>query len=188
VGIVARYPYVEDRTLALEDETLVLRVAEERVSVDALFHFRAFGDARDRVATFPIGAPRAGAESFRVTLEGPAAIERAEARVGAAGALPVGKAVEHWDIFLDGDALARHDGVVRVTYAQPGHGEFTYVLRTGAYWRGPIRRLDVVVEDPARRLVALVIEDRTIDALDEARHVVSLFDVEPRTGIRLVTR
>jgi hypothetical protein len=94
---------------------------------------------------------------------------------------------ESWELDLDGAALARHGGVLRVRYAQRGRGPFTYVLATGAYWRGSIRRLDVVVNDPERRLVSLAIEGQRLD-VGASRHVTTLFDVEPRSGVRLDTR
>ncbi|MBX3125327.1 MAG: hypothetical protein KF718_01350 [Polyangiaceae bacterium] len=185
-GLVPSYPYVEDRSLALVDETLTLRVREDRtVRVEALFEFVAVGSPKSRVATFPIGGPRGTAHGFLAELAG-AEPERLPVALGTGGALPFGDPVESWDIWLDGDALARHDGRLRVTYEQRGSGRFSYVLKSGAYWCGPIARLEVVIDDPHRNLLAVIVEGERAEVRGRSRLRHVLRDVEPRSGVELL--
>ncbi len=183
--MVPRYPYVEDRGLTLEREVLTLRVERSgSVRVHALFRFVSESAPRNRIATFPIGGPRKTTRGFRATLPGRGPCPLAVAP-GDAGQLPMGSAVAHWDIWLDGKALERHGGWLSVRYTQPGTGDFGYVLKSGAYWRGPIRSLIVVLEDPHARVAALSVEGRRMLVRGRKRTAVRLRDVEPLEGIRL---
>ncbi len=185
LGVVPRYPYVEDRGLALEREVLTLQVERSgSVRVHALFRFIAESAPRDRVATFPIGGPRKVTRGFRATLPGRDP-SRLPVAPGDSGALPMGSAVAHWDIWLDGQALKRHDGWLSVRYEQPGSGDFGYVLKSGAYWRGPIRSLTVILEDPHTRVAALSVEGKRMLVRGRERTSVKLRDVEPKHRIRL---
>ncbi len=180
---------MEDRSLELAAETLTVTVGDGEVLVDALFFFRQAGPLRDRVLTFPVAGPRGPSVGFEAVLEGPVPSEPLLVRPSAPGLLPAGDAAETFDIGLPGEALARHEGVLRVRYRQPGRGAFGYTLRTGAYWRGPIRRLDVVVEDPGRRASGVRLEGaaRAPEA-GGARYFVRLLDVEPREGLEMEVR
>lgn len=180
-----RYPWIEDRTLALDAETLRVTLGADDVAVDALFTFRAVGAIHDRVVTFPVAAPRGGSVGFAATLEGHA-IEPLSTARSAPGLLPAGEAAETWDIVLPGAALAAHGGALRVRYQQPGRGRFAYTLRTGAYWRGPIRALDVIVEDPEGRAAEVVLEGQRLSRSGGSglpAFAVRLADVEPREGL-----
>ncbi|MBK7583989.1 MAG: hypothetical protein IPI67_27805 [Myxococcales bacterium] len=180
-----RPPFVEDRGLGLVDETLTLTVEDDgSVRVAALFHFVASGELRDRVATFPIGAPRGPAREFRAELVGSGRVPVPTAR-GAPGGLPMGDFVESWDIWLSGEDLARHDGWLLVRYVQTGNSDFGYVLKSGAYWRGPIGRLRVEVEDPHARLAEVILEGERIEPRGRRRLSLELRDVEPADGVIL---
>lgn len=188
LAVVPRYPYVEDRGLALAHETLTLGVERDgSVRVTALFHFVARGAPRDRVMTFPVARPRGGARGFEAELvgHGPTAVPVA---LGEPGALPMGDAVETWDMWVDGAALARSSGRLEVRYTQPGAGDFAYILKSGAYWSGPIERLVVVVADPHARVAAMQVEGRRIELAERRRVSVELLDVEPSDGVRLELR
>jgi hypothetical protein len=185
LGPVPRYPWIEDRSLSLDAETLRVTVRADEVEVDALFFFRAEGTPADRVVTFPVAAPRGGALDFTATLEGPLPLERLPVARAAPGVLPAGEAAETWDIAIPGAALAAHGGVARVRYRQPGRGRFAYTLRTGAYWRGPIRALDVIVDDPDRRAAVTLEGSRLSRAPDARAFAAHLADVEPRDGLLL---
>lgn len=185
-GFLPSYPYVEDRSLALVDETLTLSVSEDRtVRVDALFHFVASGRPKSRVATFPIGGPRGTAHGFLAELAG-AEPQQLPVALGTSGALPFGRPVESWDIWIDGDALERHQGRLRVTYEQRGSGQFSYILKSGAYWRGPITRLEVVIDDPHGHLTAVIVEGERAEVRGRPRLRTVLRDVEPRSGVELM--
>ena len=187
--LVPRLPWVEHASIALEDEVLTLDVCEEEVAVEARFHFVVGASAKDLVMTFPIAPPRGGAIGFGAWLgreETPL-----EARRAAPGTLPVGRADESWDIPIDVGALAAKGGLLVVRYRQAGRGAFAYLWRTGAYWRGPVRRLDVIVRDRAGRLASLEIDGRPVDTtrrVSDDAVVTSLFDVEPESGIKLHVR
>lgn len=193
IRLVPRRPFVEHAAISLEDERLEIEVHEDEVLVDALFHFAVHGDADDLVATFPVAPPRGPATRFEARLEphGAAAAEVLEVTRAAPGALPVGEAIESWDIPMRVGPLVRHGGLLRVRYVQPGRGAFAYLWRTGAYWRGPIRRLDVVLRDPGRRVAEYAIDGHHV-ATDrragDGTLVTSLFDVEPESGLKLVVR
>lgn len=182
LGAVPRYPFIEDRGLALRHETLELDVARDgAVAVSALFQFETRGDERERVMTFPIGSPRGGAEGFVAELVGSSRASLPAERA-VAGALPVGSAVESWDLWVGARALT--DNALRVRYTQRGSGAFGYVLKSGAYWAGPIERLEVILRDPHARVAAAFIEGRRV-ALAERETVVTLVNVEPDEGVRL---
>jgi hypothetical protein len=197
IGFVPRYPYLEDRDLALADETLTLTVHDDSVEVDALFHFVEKGSSprspqtaassRDVLMSFPIPPPRGAATEFTATLEGAIGIERLPISRGTPNGLPAGEAVESIDVLVPGGALRRHGGLLRAKYRQAGRGTFAYTLRTGAYWRGPIGKLVVVVVDSERRVASARLEGEPMN-VGEARVETTLFDVEPRSGITLELR
>jgi hypothetical protein len=159
---VLRYPWLEDESLALERQQLAVSIDAETVDVVARFDFRLVGPARDRGVIFPIPPACEDAESFRARLAGPE-IEPEALEVWPAdpGLLPEGEAHQAFEIVLPARALARHDGVLIVTYRQRCATLFRYALGAGAYWRGPIAQLDVMVRDRAGR----VTEARVGDAL-----------------------
>lgn len=187
---VARFPFVEHASIALEEEVLTLDVHEEEVVVDALFHFGVTQPRGQLVMTFPVAPPRGASRDFTAWL-GRDVARPLEARRGEPGILPVGEAAETWDVAVDARALAASGGLLEVRYRQPGRGDFAYVWRTGAYWRGPVRRLDVVVRDPRGLLSSLEIDGVRVETSrrDGAGTLVtSLFDVEPESGLKLHVR
>ncbi|GMV19677.1 MAG: hypothetical protein HS104_22970 [Polyangiaceae bacterium] len=185
MGLVARYPYVEDQGLALAHETLSIDVERDgSVNVSALFRFVARGAPRDRVMTFPVAGPRGAAQGFAAELVGREALPLPVAP-SEPGHLPVGDAAQTWDLWVGGAELARHDGWLRVRYTQRGNGDFAYTLKSGAYWSGPIERLEVLVTDPHGRIASLSVEGRRVDVAGRARVAVELTELEPVHGVRL---
>jgi hypothetical protein len=185
VGFVPRFPFAEARDLELVHETLTLEVQRDGcVQVSALFHFVSHGPSKDRLLTFPIGPPRGGARDFVAELPGHRP-RRIPAARGTAGALPMGDTVESWDIWLDGAALEAHSGKLLVRYAQAGAGDFGYVLKSGAYWRGPIGRLVLIVDDPHLRVRALSVEGQRLDTKGSRRVSLEFVGVEPADPVRL---
>ncbi|MBI3204225.1 MAG: hypothetical protein HYZ29_21995 [Myxococcales bacterium] len=185
VALLPRYPFVEDPDLELRHETLTLAVdADGSVRVAALFHFVPHAPARDRLLTFPIGPPRQGALGFSAQLldAEPGAVSVAR---GEAGALPMGDVVESWDIWLGARGQGPSTTRLLVQYVQPGSGDFGYVLKSGAYWRGPIGKLVLVVSDPHARVAAIQIEGHRIEAADRRRVVLELVDLEPNHEVKL---
>lgn len=188
MGLLPRYPYVEDHGLSLVHETLSLDVERDgSVSVSALFRFVARGALRDRVMTFPVAGPRGPARGFAAELVGEKALPLPVAP-SEPGHLPMGDAAQTWELWVPGAELARHDGWLRVRYEQPGSGDFAYILKSGAYWSGPIERLEVLVTDPHGRIAALSVEGRRVDVAGRARVAVELTDLEPVHGVRLELR
>ncbi len=189
LGPVLRHPFVEDRTVALAEEDLILTVERDAVVVDALFAFEAHGPPLARTVTFPVGTPGGPAADFAAWLERPEApATPLPCRRAAPGALPVGPAGETWDIELPAAVLAPGNRL-RVRYRQAPGAELAYVLRTGALWRGPIRRLDVRVDDPTGRVVAATVEDRAADASPSPGVFLWTFrDLEPRGILRIHLR
>jgi hypothetical protein len=185
---VPRYPYVEDGGLALAHEVLNLRVERDAsVHVEALLQFQSRGPGKNRVVTFPIAGPRGACRQFRAWALGRAARPVVVAR-GQAGVLPMGQVVESWDLWLHAADFEQSGSWLAVRYVQPGTGDFAYVLRSGAYWHGPIRTLRVVVRDPHGRLSAVSVEDRRVPTRGAAETTIELTDVEPENGVRLVLR
>ncbi len=185
--MVPHAPWVEHADIALESEVLTLDVHEDAVDVEALFRFRVLRETDDFVATFPIASPRGGGTGFEARI-GEDVVQAVRAEPGG---LPVGEAVESWDIPVDVHALGRAGGILRVRYTQRGRGDFAYLWRTGAHWRGPIRRLDVVVHDTERRVAALAIDDEDVATSRRAEDgtiTKALFDVEPKSGLKLHVR
>jgi hypothetical protein len=185
LSVVPRYPYAEDRSLGLQHETLSLAVERDgAVRVTADFRFVERGARRDRLMTFPVAGPRPATQGFTAELGAPGG-QRLTATRATPGVLPMGAAAETWDFPVDGAALARHGGRLVVRYVQPGAGDFGYILKSGAYWSGPIESLSVIVDDPHARVRASVIEGRRVELDARRRVVVELTNVEPESGVTL---
>lgn len=185
---VARYPWVEDRGLALVAEELSLAVGEREVAVEAVFHFAAEDGGRARAATFPIAAPGGPADDFAAVLVGadgraaPLAVHR-----GAEGTLPAGDVVE-WYSFELPAGLGADGAALRVRYRQPVDGEARYVLKTGAYWRGPIGSLRVWVTDRGGGVLGAQVEGRDGTPAGAGTLAWTFRDVEPRDGVVVTLR
>jgi hypothetical protein len=180
-------PWVEDRTLALAAEELRLAVGADDVAVEAVFHFRAVDELPDPVVmTFPVAAPGGPAREFAAAwVRDDGAIVPIECRPADPGVLPAGDARETWDVLVPGDAFRRGDMVLRITYAQPVADEFSYVLLTGAYWRGPLGRLEVRVTDPLGRVSGAEVEGEPPHDVAGTTLSWTFVDVEPSAGVRL---
>jgi len=181
------HPWVEDLSLALVREALVLEVLEHRVAVEARFSFEAHGSARDRVMFFPV-APHGGQTTgFSALLSGPGVTPlELPVRPGTAGALPAGRVGRTFDIVVPGDALERHAGELVVRYEQEASCSFGYILRSGAYWRGPIGTLTVHVVDEASRVLSATVEAEPPHAVQGGTLRWSWEGLEPRSGVELV--
>jgi hypothetical protein len=185
---VAHDPWVEDRTLELSRERLVLEVGPRAVDVEARFGFTERGKAREHAMTFAIahadGPPVAFlaelvARDGRVTPLGCTATMRRD--------LPVRGVAETRDFVTPSGAFAS-GAWLRVRYSQPATRRFAYVLRTGAFWAGPIHELDVVLRDRLARVVSATVEGRSADRVDAAERTWHFVDLEPREAIELTLR
>jgi hypothetical protein len=188
-GPVLRYPWFEDYTLELEHELLVVRVQGDQVLVGARFGFRPLEDQRDRVLTFPVPPPCSVAQGFSAALLGPnGASQPLPTWIGAPDVLPAGEARQTFEIALPGSELGTHGATLLVSYAQRCTDGFRYTLRTGSYWAGPIGRLDVVVDDPERRVLGTTVEGRGPGATSGTSYLWSFVGLEPASGHELRLR
>jgi hypothetical protein len=180
---VPHAPWVEERTLELRREVLRLSVQPDVVDVDATFHFRSRGRALARILTFPIGGP-GGATAFAATLGEPERSERLPTRRAGPGDLPAGPARETYEIYLRESPSPR----VRVRYRQQTRHRFAYVLRTGAYWAGPIGDLRVEVVDPGLRVATALVEGRPPGHGESGLLAWNFRNIEPSSGVELELR
>jgi hypothetical protein len=188
-GLVPRagHPWIEDLSLTLEREVLVLEVLEERVSVDARFRFEVHGKARDRVMFFPVAPPGGRAAGFEALLGGPDDEPLAlPVRPALPGALPAGQALQTFDILVPGEALERHGGQLVVRYEQEATCGFAYILGSGAYWRGPIGELVVRLVDRGSRVASASVEGQAPHLWKDGTATWSWKGLEPRSGVVLV--
>lgn len=185
---VARYPWIEDRGLALVAEELFLTVAAQEMTVEAVFHFQADEGGRARAATFPIAAPGGPASDFEAVWVGADGRALALAvRHGAEGVLPAGDVVE-WYSFELPAGLGTSADALRVRYRQPVASEARYVLRTGAYWRGSIGLLRVWISDPEDRILGAWVEGREGTPTGPGILSWTFRDSEPRDGVVVTLR
>jgi hypothetical protein len=162
----AGYPWIEDPWLALDREVLRIGVEEDRVLVDALFAFDGGGRASDRVMSFPVPGPGSRVVEFEASLAGPGLVPLVlETGPSSPGLLPAGRARQSFDILVPGEELERHAGRLLVRYVQGVECGFSYVLSTGACWRGPVGSLEVIVVDGGHRV-------REAGVLGEPPHAV----------------
>jgi hypothetical protein len=172
--------------MTLRHETLEMRVGKRDVEVDALFDFTLREGADDMLATFPVAPPCGAPKRFRATLEGDGLpSETLDSRPAADGMLPAGDVRASFDIVLPIARLRAHGGRLRVRYQQRCDGAFGYVLRTGAYWHGPIGELAVAVHDPNGRVTAARVEDQPAHRRTHGTHRWHFRDVEPRHPVKL---
>ena len=183
---VAGPPWVEDRTLALEAEELALTVGEGDVAVEAVFHFRALDELPDPVVmTFPVAAPGGPARDFGAWMRDGGTAVPLDCRPAEPGTLPAGDARETWDVQIPAAAFRADVLTMRIRYVQPVDDEFAYVLLTGAYWRGPIGRLQVSVEDPLGCVHEAEVEEEPPHEIAGTTLSWTFLDVEPSAGVRL---
>lgn len=181
---VGRYPWVEHRGLSLDREELTVRVGQGEVTVDVLFEFGMHGPQVDQRMFFPAGE---GGEvtGFAVTLEGeglePVALDCT--RVPHPG-LPVGEgAGAIFEVAVEARHLVDHGGRMRVRYTQDVQDGFTYILRSGSYWRGPIGELVVEVLDPNGCVVDAMTEGERFSKVGGELFKWKFVDLEPRGGL-----
>jgi hypothetical protein len=188
-GPVLRYPWLEDYTLALEHELLLVRIQGDEVLVGARFGFRSLDTQRDRVLTFPVPPPCSDAQGFSARLARPGLAPLPLATwLGVPDVLPAGEARQTYEIELPGRALEAYEGILLVSYAQRCDRAFRYTLRTGAYWAGAIGRLDVVVDDPGGRVIGAGVEGRGPGIRTGTSYLWSFVELEPAGGLELELR
>ena len=185
---VVGHPWVEDRGLALTHEDLLVTVERDAVLVDARLWMRGHGDQPDRELTFPCGAGDSPT-AFRVTFRprGRQA-HRLQAEVGQPGGLPTGGGLHVYDIWLPGSMIDGAGGLLRVEYNQRVAQRFHYVLRTGAYWRGTIQRLRVVITDPYHRVGRARVEGMAPQSRRDGTWRWTMNEVEPDDGLEIELR
>jgi hypothetical protein len=190
---VAGPPWVEHASLALEREDLRIVLFDDATArVEADFHLRGDvgGDAIVPMR-FPIppGCAPAGTLSARVRTDQGVSSEVAvrRAAAGSGSWLPAGDVAEMWDLDVPAAPFAT-GAVLHVLYAQRCTDRFRYTLSTGAYWRGPIGRLDVLVTDAAQRVSSASVEGQPPHGAREGAFWWSFEDVEPRGEVDLVVR
>jgi hypothetical protein len=181
------HPWLEDLSLALVREVLVMEVLDERVSVEARFRFEVHGKARDRVMFFPVAPPGGPATGFSALLGGPDETPLAlPVRPALPGALPAGRALQTFDILVPGGDLERHGGKLVVRYEQEATCGFSYILASGAYWRGPIGELVVRLVDGGSRVDSATVEGQPPHLWRDGTATWSWKGIEPRSGVVLV--
>lgn len=181
---VPRHPWVEDQTLALHEQRLHVEVHEHTVIVDAQLAFRETGEARARTVSFAVAGPRGAARQFTAELthaRGRLALAPVQAN---ASPLPQGRVADAYDIHLP---RGPRNFVLHVRYRQDGRDTFRYALLTGAYWSGPIERLNVIVRDPGLRVVEARLEG-TPPRSTPRGFEWTLHDIEPRGALELELR
>jgi hypothetical protein len=177
---------VEDLSLCLAREVLVIEVLEDRVSVEARFWFEAHGKARDRVMFFPVPPPGGRAAGFEAFLSGPVTDPLAlPVRPSLPGALPAGRVHQSFDILVPGQDLERHGGVLVVRYEQEATCGFAYTLESGAYWRGPIGDLVVRLVDGGSRVTSASVEGQPPHQWLDGTATWGWKGLEPRSGVLL---
>jgi hypothetical protein len=181
------HPWIEDLSLTLAREVLVLEVLDDRVAVDARFSFEAHGETMDRVMFFPVALPGGEVAGFGALLSGPGAEPLPlPVRPGLPGALPAGQTSQSFDIMVPGEALELHGGELVVRYEQQASCGFGYILRSGAYWRGPIGSLTVLVRDEASRVTSASVEEEPPHRREGGTAAWSWEGLEPRSGVTLL--
>lgn len=183
------YPWVESRDLTLRDEQLeirLLRTAEgARARVHARFHFRALRSLAGLGVGFPEDRRDAALERYELAVDG-RPLPTWRRRGGAMrGFLPLEDVPTWHESVLPGLERGR-DLVMDVRYEQPlRRGRFRYLLRTGAYWRYPIGRLEVRVQGgPGVRILSAELDEQPLAPRDGQLHWV--FEaVEPQGDLLL---
>lgn len=189
-SFVARHPWIEDPTTALVGEDLIIAVHRERVDVEARFAF-AFREApNDWVLTFPIPPPCSATDDFTASLEGDRqpSTRLVVSPSDEASSVPMGAIAQRFDIYLPGEAFAAHRGKLVVRYSQACDDRFEYTLLSGAYWHGPIGRLEVLITDPSRRIRAAAVEKHPAHHTSANALRWTFRDLEPRGGVSLSLR
>jgi hypothetical protein len=188
--LVARHPWIEDPSTALVGEDLIIRIRGPRVEVAAMFSFAFRQAPSDRVLTFPIPPTCTPTGDFVATLEG---ASRTPTRLRTTpshdpSTVPMGPIGQRFDIHLPSAHFQRHDGKLVVRYSQICDQAFEYTLLSGAYWHGPIGRLEVLVADPDHRVVSGSVEKQPAHRVRADGYRWTFRDIEPRGGVVLKLR
>ncbi len=152
LGVTPGYPWIESRRLILAGEDLQVTLAPGGAAVTALLHFvgAGRGDVAPVEAGFPEDARDPPLEQLGVSFDGRPLAVRAERGGIGGGHLPLDQ-VGRWHGFTIPSLPAGSSRTLAVRYRQRLGDRatvrcFRYLIRTGAYWRGPIGRLEVEVK------------------------------------------
>jgi hypothetical protein len=186
LGPVARPPWVEDHSLQLLRERLTIDLGPSTAAIEARFELLGSADARE--LGFPVGGePRA--DAFQALV-----VERGEpklvlpVRKGETGLLPVGETTEDWDIAVPERVLGAEGTELVVSYRQPARQSVRYVLRSGAYWAGPIEAFVARVNDPHRRVTRALLDGVPPEQDPDGRLSWKLTNYEPKDALVLALK
>ncbi|MCA9672089.1 MAG: hypothetical protein KC503_41125 [Myxococcales bacterium] len=180
------YPWVESALLSLEHETLDLRIERGELVVRAAMIFRAHDQREALEMLFPEDARDAPLRELAVRWAGARLATNVEPAHVFDGGPPLSH-VRRWHRFVVGPLSRGETRRLIVGYRQrlPSRARrVRYLLRTGAYWRGPIRSLAIRLDDPASHTIAARFGD-TPPRRSGHRLWWSLRDVEPRSDVVL---
>lgn len=184
-------PWVEDRSLELRREVLLLEVGVHSVAVRAWFRFlpRSRDAAkRSHAMLFAVGDAGGPAQQTRAELVFADGRRVAlETRASQGGSLPAAGTRQRFEFVVPKRAFAAASWLL-VSYRQRAADHFTYVLSSGAYWAGPIHELRVRLSDPHRRVREAMVEGRPGAPLGGGELEWSFSDIEPRQPIRMTLR
>jgi len=186
-NLVARHPWIEDPSTALVSEDLIIRIRGPRTDVAAIFSFAFRQAPSDRVLTFPIPPACTPTSDFAATLEGagntPTRLRTTPS--SDPSTIPMGPIGQRFDIHVPSEHFQEHDGKLVVRYSQICDDTFEYTLLSGAYWHGPIGRLEVLVTDPDHRVLSASVEKQPAHRVRADRYTWTFRDIEPRGGVVL---
>lgn len=183
------YPWIESRDAELRRERLEVALRGDHAQVYVRFVFVGHRAGAALPLAFPEDQRDPPLEDYRLWVDGLEVATRRVVGGASQGYLPLTH-VGRWHEGHGGRLGRGQRRVVEVRYRQRlvrvgGGLRFRYLLRTGAYWRGPIGELVARVELGRRRLRSAILDGRR--GVERARAVgwrVKRF--EPRGDILLL--
>jgi hypothetical protein len=186
------YPWIESTDAALVHEELIVSLDDGRATVEARLTLRARRDLAARQLAFPEDDRDAPLEALRATWGGQVVASQPEGRGAVNGFLPL-EHVRRWHTLALPPQRRGDQRTLVVCYAQPltaaASGRvFRYLIRTGAYWYGPIGELVVRVRGIASTLSR--VRRARLDGRAPTRRIADelrwdLRAIEPREDLRL---
>jgi hypothetical protein len=182
------YPWIESTDAALVHEELIVVLDSGRAAVEARLTFRARRDLPARALAFPEDDRDPPLEELRLTWSGEEVASWPAGRGAVSGFLPLAH-VRRWHAFTLLPQRRGDRGTLVVRYAQPltaaSSGRvFRYLIRTGAYWYGPIDELVVRVSGSVQVRRARL-DGRAPTTQSETELRWELRAIEPREDLRL---
>jgi hypothetical protein len=149
----AGYPWIESPDLALEAERLQVSIRGDIATVAAEMSFVARRDLSTIELAFPEDERDPPLERFAVSVDDHPEATRSPRGGSWQGMLPL-RHVRRWHVFAVPAISRGASRVIVARYRQRLRGGcLRYLLRTGAYWHGPIADLVVEVDlSPAARV------------------------------------